>query len=137
MVTNHLIKYGESASLHKDASRNELIREVGESILITGRLTVPPSVSNKWTKKKSTSLSSSLLLSLFGALWQLYRDTQWFCCVSVVSCGHSHFLRRFRLYGKLFETDYFLKPTIFEIVSVWMWPKRDCHHHHHFWLLFR
>ena len=38
MVKNRLIKYGESPSLQKDASRNELIREVGESILITGRL---------------------------------------------------------------------------------------------------
>ena len=110
MVTNHLIKYGESASLQKDASRNELIREVGESILITGRLTVPPSVSNKWTKKKKhIALFFSLSLVLCGSFTEpltgLAYILQWFCCVSVVSCGHSHFLRRFRLYGKLFETD--------------------------------
>ena len=70
-------------------------------------------VSNKWPKKKkqnkNTSLSSSLCLVLCGSftapLTGLAYILQWFCCVSVVSCGHMHFLRWFRLYGNRFGND--------------------------------
>ena len=63
-------------------------------------------------KKGKTKTHRSLLLSFWCFVAALQRHSQaWhiyysgFVAFSVVSCGHIHFLRRFRLYGKRFEND--------------------------------